>query len=403
MDTLKIALLAPEFLPNWGGAGTYSILLARELSKTDEIHVFTTIRNGTGDKIKTKRDIEMYFNDRVKIHIISEAKDRFFYNGIYQLNIARRLPKIIKKGNFDIIHSNHAHMPDLGLKMKTYAHKSITTVHTTLSSQYHGIKDSGGKGKIMESSEKMVKFNYPFLKVMERYYLNRCDHLICVSDFIREEVASIIRNNNANIKVIKNGVDTRHFEIKDANKKENDTINILYCGRLLALKGLASLIDAFAIVNKKRPDTHLTIVGGGDVDYWKGLVKLNGISLKAVTFTGQIDYIDMPKTLHKADIFVLPSMSESMPLSLLEAMSTGLACIASEVGGIPEIIENRQNGFLTPPGNSAALAKSIAFLIENEDLRMEAGKRAAAHIRQNFRIDDMIRKTREEFLRVSNG
>ena len=127
------------------------------------------------------------------------------------------------------------------------------------------------------------------------------------------------------------------------------------------------------------------------------------IPSKAVDFTGQIDYADMPRVMQSADIFTLPSMTESMPLSLLEAMSTGLACVASEVGGIPEIIDNDQNGYLIPLGDSVALADNICNLIENDEMRKSIGKCAAEHIRQNFRVEDMVQKTREEFLRVSNG
>jgi len=87
METLKIAMLAPEFLPNWGGAGTYSILLARELSKTDEVHVFTTLRSSNGQTGKGTKEIEAYFDGRVKIHLVSRAKENFWYNAIFQFNV----------------------------------------------------------------------------------------------------------------------------------------------------------------------------------------------------------------------------------------------------------------------------------------------------------------------------
>jgi len=397
MESMKIAMLAPEFLPNWGGAGTYSILLARELSKVDEIHVFTTLRNQ--GQHSPEKEIEEYFKGRVNVHVLSTAKDRFFYNAIYQLNVARKLPQLLETENFDIIHSNHAHMPDLGLKLRHFQKKSVTTVHTTLSSQYAGIVASQGSISTLESSERMVKFGYPFLRMIELFYLNKCNNQIYVSGFIRNEVNKIMKHDVPKQQVIRNGVDTEHFKFSQPN--DGDSINIMFCGRLLALKGLGTLMEAFTEVQKKYPESHLTLVGGGDVDLWKNIALTHGLPETALTFMGQVNYEKMPGIMAKSDIFVLPSMSESMPLALLEAMSCGRPCVASSVGGIPEIINQGETGYLVEPRDIKTLAQKLGTLVKDPELRKDIGFKARQHIEKEFSIKDMVKETREMFMSVA--
>ncbi|MDO9537953.1 MAG: glycosyltransferase family 4 protein [Thermoplasmata archaeon] len=401
MESLKIAMLAPEFLPNWGGAGTYTILLARELSKSDEIHVFTTIRGDS--QTSSKKQIEEYFKGRVNIHILSTATDRFFYNAIYQLNVARRLPVLLEKEKFDIIHSNHAHMPDLGLKLRKVRGHSITTVHTTMSSQYQGIKRSAGYISHMDGSEKMVRFGYPFLSVIERYYLNKTDNMIFVSDFIRRDAERILGKAAPRGVVIRNGVDLERFRNNSVSASNPNKLNIMYCGRLLALKGLNNLMEAFAMVHKSNPGTHLTLVGGGDAGQWAETARASGVPDGAISFLGQKKYEEIPDIINRADILVLPSISESMPLSLLEAMACGRACVASRVGGIPEIITHGEDGFLFTPGDSNELADCLNRLIGDQGIREEFGRKARERIVSNFSLKDTVRQTRDMFLSVVGG
>jgi len=400
MESLKIAMLAPEFLPNWGGAGTYSILLARELSKSDEVHVFTTLRPSNGRVGNSPREMEEYFNDRVKIQLVSQARDNFWYNAIFQFNVARNLPRILSKERYDIVHSNHAHMPDLGLKMRKLDSGCITTIHTTLSSQYKGIKSSVRSIDHMEGSERMVRLGYHFLRLIERYYLAKSDNIIFVSDFIRGETARIAKREFHRTKLIRNGIDLEHFKNGDP-APSNRTVNVLFCGRLLALKGLNNLIEAFKIVHKKCPNTRLLLVGGGNIEHWKMTAKQTGIPDDAIAFMGQMRYEEMPGIFRKGDVFVLPSMSESMPLSLLEAMACGRSAIASNVGGIPEIITHGENGYLVKPGDSVELSKRIIELVGNPDLRDRFGAKARTNVEKHFDLKNMVKETREMFLSVA--
>jgi glycosyltransferase involved in cell wall biosynthesis len=272
-----------------------------------------------------------------------------------------------------------------------------------MSSQFQGIKQSEGYIDHMDGSEKMVRFGYPFLSVIEKYYLHQTDNMIFVSDFIRKDVERITGKTASKGIVVRNGVDLDRFSETSAPEAEPKKLNIMYCGRLLALKGLNNLMEAFAVVHKANPNTHLTLVGGGDSVQWSETAKASGVQSNAITFLGQKKYEEMPGILNQADIFVLPSISESMPLSLLEAMACGRACVASRVGGIPEIITHGEDGFLVLPCDSNGLADRLNRLVADPQLRARFGSKARARIVQNFSLQNTVKQTRNMFLSVAGG
>jgi glycosyltransferase involved in cell wall biosynthesis len=255
----------------------------------------------------------------------------------------------------------------------------------------------------MDKSERMVRMGYPFLSVVERYYLKNTVNMIFVSDFIRKDVEWILQKQVPSSKTIRNGVDLERFNRRHIDEPHPERLNILYCGRLLALKGLNNLMEAFAAVHKANPETHLTLVGGGNVGQWSQTAKDSGVPETAITFLGQRKYEEMPEILGQADIFVLPSISESMPFSLLEAMACGNACVASRVGGIPEIINHGKNGYLVNPGDSNELADSMNLLIGDAALRAKLGHEAKEHIARDFSLKGTVRLTREMFLSILGG
>jgi glycosyltransferase involved in cell wall biosynthesis len=153
----------------------------------------------------------------------------------------------------------------------------------------------------------------------------------------------------------------------------NGSVQIGFIGRLSNEKGLGFLIGA---VNKLRMDhsIHLHIVGDGpEKSEILSKIKLLGLE-ELVTFHG---VVPNPQTIYPMlDLLVLPSLTEGIPLTLLEGMSFGLPIVASNVGGIPEIIENGNNGVLVEPGSSDELAAKIAMLIKERDLRSKLGTNA---------------------------
>jgi glycosyltransferase involved in cell wall biosynthesis len=113
-----------------------------------------------------------------------------------------------------------------------------------------------------------------------------------------------------------------------------------------------------------------------------------------VTF---MDFItDVPEFLSSVDLFVLPSLYEGLGVAVLEAMAAGKPVVASAVGGLPELVEDRVTGFLVPPGDPAALAEAISRFISREDLLDDMGRRARDRVRRSFSMEQMA-KENEEF------
>lgn len=180
--------------------------------------------------------------------------------------------------------------------------------------------------------------------------------------------------------VVYNGIGTEKLEHGRRNEPQRrKPIRILFVGRLNKVKGVNLLLDAAAVLKKKYP-IHLTLVGNGPE--WEPLhrqAESLGIS-DIVNFAGQ--QIDVIPYLEEADIFVYPSVWEEVfGISIVEAMAFGLICIANQVGGIPEIIQNGVNGFLTaeksPEGTSDAISKAINLSKEEEASMRSAAKETA--------------------------
>lgn len=397
---LRLAFLAPEFMPALGGVGTYSVELVKNLSKNKdiEVHVITPTRG----RNYNKQEVMEYFGNRVKIHTISKANDSFFYNFGFQLAVLRNFKKLHKEHKFDLVHSaNLVHMPDIFLKFGNIGIPSITTVHTTLKSQSYAngsIKLEGAGKKSMV--ERMTYLTYPYISMMERKYLKETKNLIAVSNWVKGFVME--RSNPKNLTVIPNGVDIeRFFPKKGLGKEEKGDFGeledlgrpiVLYCGRLMALKGLKTLIASMEGVLKEK-DAYFVFAGPGEREPWEKMIESVGISKNSYTFLGQVNHEKIPSLYRKADIFVLPSFTESCPLTVLEAMASGLPVIASEVGGISEIIENRKDGLLVKPGDTAELTKSIITLLSENELRKNFARSARAKAVEKFSSEKMAEQT----------
>ncbi len=138
-------------------------------------------------------------------------------------------------------------------------------------------------------------------------------------------------------------------------------------------KGAFDLIKAFAALpEQQRNCAKLVLAGNGDVEMAQQLVRELGLE-EQVTVFSWISPAQRDELLANADAFVLPSYNEGLPMSMLEAMAWGLPAIVTPVGGIPEVIADKQNGLLVQPGNQQELVQAMQSLIEDEGLRLALG------------------------------
>jgi len=180
------------------------------------------------------------------------------------------------------------------------------------------------------------------------------------------------------IKVILNGVDNQSFY---PAKKMPKKMVILCNSRLGKRKGIEYLIKAMPEVLAKVPQTRLILVGEGvEKEKLKRLTQSLKIA-KKVRFLSKVKHGKLPSIYRNASLFVLPSLSESLSNSLLEALACGLPVVATKVGGNSELV-TKKNGVLTPPTNSQTLAEGIIRLLSKPGLRKNMGKANRQMVKQ---------------------
>ncbi|MFT6925931.1 MAG: glycosyltransferase involved in cell wall biosynthesis [Psychromonas sp.] len=175
--------------------------------------------------------------------------------------------------------------------------------------------------------------------------------------------------------------------IRDEFNLEQSDVVITAVGHFVEVKGWDIAIKAFAKVYKKIPNTKLLLVGKktSEAYYQKICSLINQYDLvEGVLFAGNRS--DIPEILKASDLFIFPSRSEGAGAALIEAMATGLPCIGTDTGGIPEVLENGKNGFLFQRENSDELAEKIIKVISDSELQTRLSKTAQQNL-QKFSIE----------------
>ncbi len=168
-------------------------------------------------------------------------------------------------------------------------------------------------------------------------------------------------------------------------KREEHPVSVLFLGKVGKRKGVPQLVEAFDQLATV-PGWVGIIAGDGEVEPTRADIERRGISSR-VTLTGWIDPAQVDALLAKADILVLPSFDENLPMSVIEGMGHGLAVVATPVGAVTDIIQHDVTGLLVPAGDSEGLAHAIGLLIGDPALRRRLGAKARAFHRDHLNID----------------
>jgi glycosyltransferase involved in cell wall biosynthesis len=236
-----------------------------------------------------------------------------------------------------------------------------------------------------------------FFMMIERLTAAIVDRMVALTAGERRDYIACSVANPEKMVTIHSGVNIDRFmklKVNIEGKKRSLGLNTEFpvvgtVGWLLPIKGPIYLLRAMAEVWQNHPDIHLVYVGKGDLEEdVKREASRTGVSDK-VKFLGWRD--DIPEIMQILDVFVLPSLNEGMGRVLLEAMASGKPIVASNVGGIPDLVKDGQNGFLVGPGDVNGLSIAIKRLIEDERLRGKMGAKGRA-MAQRYDVKEMVRK-----------
>jgi len=299
-------------------------------------------------------------------------------HGEWDLLAVCRLRKIVRDNSIKIVHLHSPHAHSLGL----LAARSTRNCRVVLS--------------------RRVDFHIR-KNVLSRMKYSKVDRIIAISERVKEVlVADGLPGEK--IDVVYSGVDVKRFQ----NVKGDYLIaewgpnrNKFRIGNIAALawhKDHRTLIEAARIVVDKYPGVIFLIVGEGP------LRKEIEILIKKFSLEEEVKLLgfrqDIPEILSILDMFVLSSSWEGLGTSLLDAFASKVPVVATNVGGIPEIVKDGVNGILVPPGNPGALAGAIISLLKNRDLAREMGEKGFRLVKEKFSIERMVEETRKIYDRL---
>lgn len=361
-----------------GVAAAYNLTINME-KRGHEIKVFTTSITSV-DSVEKHENIKVYrYGTNLKFETV---------------NVSFNLLKKPLKYEVDIAHV-HSVNPIAELAALKYAKSKGIPVIVT----YHGDPQESFGGLA-----RRVAVNF-YIKFLLNKILSDANIIISPSKYFLGN-SRFLNKYKDKIVIIPNGVNISDFSVPYAKEECKRIVRlegniILFVGRLDQRKGPEVLIKAFVKVVKHIPNAKLVFVGAGPLK-----AKLDNLSKSLsvnnrVKFAGFIKDYEKPLYYKSADIFVLPSImnSEIFGIVNLEAMASGTPIIASNIGGIPDVVEDGKEGLLFPPNDPKALAKAIIRLLTDQELRDKISEQASKKVK-NFSWEKIAEKTEKIYKQV---
>jgi glycosyltransferase involved in cell wall biosynthesis len=243
---------------------------------------------------------------------------------------------------------------------------------------------------------------------LDKIVLPRLDAVVCVSKAQADKVRSA-GVPDAKIAIIQNAVGAEAFVEPNAEKRDEmarwfaqpPRWLIGAAGRFSPEKGFAVFVEAAALIAAQRPEAGFVLFGDGPLRAdLERLIAQRGLQGQFVLAGFRND---LSRFLPNLDVAVMSSHTEGLPVILLEAGAAGVPSVATAVGGIPEVLDDGQNGYLVPAGDSSALAQRIVALLDNEPQRLAMGRAARDRVRHDFSFTAMSRQYYELFKKLVGG
>ncbi|UCE95550.1 MAG: N-acetyl-alpha-D-glucosaminyl L-malate synthase BshA [Candidatus Bathyarchaeota archaeon] len=342
--------------PTYGGSGIIATELAHLLSEKHELHL---VSYDTPVRLEDKVNFSFH-----KVELLSYP----LFERVpccYSLALISKLSEVIKNHNLDIVHAHYA-VPNatsayLAKKICNDSVKVVTTLHGT---------------------DSYLVGSHPSYKEVTQFSMQNSDALTTVSEYLKERTITEF-NLTKKIRVIPNFVDPQKF--KRLNKDGNERI-VCHSSNFRPIKRIPDIIKAFKEILQE-VECKLFLIGDGPEKPKAQKIARNlGIS-DNIKFFGNVKNVQ--QIIGKCDLFLLPSDDESFGLAALEAMSCEVPIIATNVGGLKELISHGVDGYLIEVGNVKMLAQHAIKILKNPVLQREFGRNAKRKVLEKY-IPDRI-------------
>jgi N-acetyl-alpha-D-glucosaminyl L-malate synthase BshA len=361
---LKIVIVC---YPTFGGSGVVATELGLHLSKKGyEIH-FITYKQPVRIQNLTP---QLHFHE---VHV--PDYDLFKYQP-YELALSSKIVDVVLKHKIDLLHVHyaipHAYASFMAKKMladEGVVVPLITTLHGT---------------------DITLVGSHPFYKKAVQFSINHSEYVTSVSQSLKEDTNRLFEISK-DIKVIPNFIDSSKINIKEVPCEKGqiapqDQMIITHISNFRPLKRVIDIMKIFKKVSKHL-NIKLLMVGDGP-DKVRAMRYCRAHEMEdRVLFLGKSNEID--EILCFSDLFLLPSEQESFGLAALEAMAHGVPVVCTQVGGLPEVVENGVSGYLSPVGDISGMAQHVIHILEDND-RHRRFKHQALKTSKKFEIDKVI-------------
>jgi glycosyltransferase involved in cell wall biosynthesis len=342
---MKLAILVSLFPPKWlAGTEIATYYIAEHLAQHGhEVHVITSLDEGLP---------EVSYEKGFHIHRLPRIRIRFIGGLMFWADIVRELRKIKP----DIVHAQSliSGMPAL------LSHKLLRTPYVIY-----------GRGSDVYLPDW-------FTKLTAKGILKNASTVIALTEHMKDAMQAIYSRD---VVVVPNGINLNEIAEREAEGGDPGK-KILFVGRLHPVKGAQYLLGAMKIIHQKLPEAKLVLVGDGEErEHLETLTDNLGIR-ECVEFAGRVPHERVQDYMNQAEVFVLPSLSEGFPVTILEAMACGLPVVATRVGGIPDIIDDDANGYLIDTKNPEQIAEALLKLLQDKQLRKDISENNREGVRR---------------------
>ena len=376
---MKVAIIITSgYYTRMGGAEVFAREVAEHLAKEGAtVDVITQRLDKSLSKLETINNVTVH---RIKIGRIRYLS---FVIGFFRL--LWYMLKLNRIRDYDLIHSVGDGLPS-----------HVGTLIKKLKRKPHLITIQGGNitpGFRNNLSGRM-------LRKLQQWSFNNADVVHVISRKLRHQVEELGAHD---VVVIPNGVDASIFrpmnkgELRKRHGFSQDEKIIISAARLIPRKGIDYLIRAAAMISEHLPNLRLLIIGDGVQRAELGKLILQLKLGDKAQILGVVAHDQIPQYLNMADVFVIPSLYEPLGIVTIEAMACGVPVIGTNVDGIPDVIEDGENGILVPPGDDKRLAEAIMKLLADEETRNRFAREGLETVKQRFLWETVLARMKEVY------